>query len=117
MQHKLGAFTGEKTIKGHYWNEPDKKCELPYSELGGHCFANVTTTDGRFWLEIHTRGSVTSVIVQDLQDFLDYALSEHCVLFVIWWDDSTEECPRDSERIVEKDTAGKLEVLKTGLLP
>jgi hypothetical protein len=104
MQHKLGAFTGQKTIKGHYWDEPENKCELPYDELGGHCFVRVEKHSARFWLEIHTRGSVDSVIVQDLQDFLDYALSEHCVLFVVWWDDSTETELLDSERIVAKDT-------------
>ncbi len=111
MQTKLAKYNHEPAVKGHYWGNFRKKCELLYSELGGHCFIHVDKEQGKFWMEIHTKGSVTSIVVKDLKQFMDYALSDHCILFVIWWSNSNDS---DSERIVVKDSLNKIEIFNRG---
>jgi hypothetical protein len=86
--------------------------ELTYKELNGHCFVHVEKQFKRFWLEIQTEGAVTSIVVQDLESFLEYALSDHCTLLVIWWDNSTEWLVYDTERIVAKDIERRLDIFE-----
>ena len=73
MQTKLGE---EPRIRGHYWGNLENKCELLYSELGEHVFIHVELKFKRFWLEIHIKGSVTSVIVVDLKSFWKFVKSK-----------------------------------------
>jgi len=94
----------ESTVSGHYWGDYRKLCCLSYNFLGTHAFIHIEPEFDRESYEIHTKGSITSIVCKDFNEFIKFALSKQCKFFAILIDNREN----GTERKIIKDKNNEL---------
>jgi len=107
-QFTLDKWKGEKTVSGHYWGDLRKKCCLAYNQLGNHAFIQVEPEFKREHYEIHTKGSVTSIVCDKFDEFIKFAMSKQCNFLSVHID--LRE--KGTKQIIIKDKKNEMKIFK-----